>query len=82
MAKNLNVGDPIAFYDADSKSFKEIKIVKKDSFVINSTYYNFETTSGNYFANGVLVHNGAAPSPATTNPDLGDLLVFQVRSLF
>ena len=57
-AEELRIGDYVTIFDNKENKLKLVRIINKTKYEKTLTYYNFETTTHNYFANGVLVHNG------------------------
>jgi len=60
-ARNLVIGDSlITFYDSPIKGTQPIEIIKIEDFKKEIELIDIETEEGNFFANGILIHNSAA----------------------
>ena len=56
-AKDLNVNDYVLVFDNKNKRLEDSRIVHISKYNLTQTYYNLETTTHNFFADGILVHN-------------------------
>lgn len=56
-AKDLKVNDYVLTFNNKRKKLEDSRIIHISKYNLTQTYYNLETTTHNFFADGILVHN-------------------------